>query len=76
MLIPLSQLSPGESGTIKKVEGTGKIRKRLLEMGFVPGKKITVEKRAPLADPIEFSLLGYHISLRRTEAAFILTQTC
>ncbi len=76
MLIPLSQLLPGQSGTIKKVLGTGKIKKRLLEMGFIPGNEITVKKRAPLADPVEFKLLGYNISLRREEAASVMMKPC
>jgi Fe2+ transport system protein FeoA len=76
ILTPLSQLVTGQSGTIKKVLGTGKTRKRLLEMGFIPGTEITVKKRAPLADPVEFVLLGYHISLRREEAASVITQPC
>ena len=76
MLTPLNKLLPGQSGTIKKILGTGKTRKRLLEMGFIPGQQITVKKLAPLADPVEFKLLGYHISLRREEAATVLTQVC
>ena len=45
-------------------------------MGFIPGNEITVKKRAPLADPVEFELLGYRISLRREEAAAVMTLLC
>jgi len=76
MLTPLSQLLPGQSGTIKKVLGSGRIRQRLLEMGFIPGNQVTMKKCAPLADPVEFVLLGYHISLRKEEAAIVITQPC
>ena len=75
-LTPLDQLNPGQGGTIKKILGKGKTRKRLLEMGFIPGNEVTVEKQAPLADPVEFVLLGYHISLRRKEASSVIMLPC
>lgn len=76
MNIPLSQLIPGQTGVIKKILGTGTTKKRLLEMGFIPGNKIKVEKLAPLADPMEYVLLGYHVSLRRKEADSVMTLPC
>jgi ferrous iron transport protein B len=69
--LPLSDLKTGESGYIHKVAGHGAFRHRIMEMGFVKGKKVTVIKNAPLKDPIEFDLLGYHVSLRRREASMI-----
>ena len=65
---PLDQLRPGETGVIVRVTGEGAFRKRLLEMGFLKGVEVYVEKYAPLADPVEFVLKGYHVSLRRDEA--------
>ncbi|HEX2395951.1 MAG TPA: ferrous iron transport protein B, partial [Bacteroidales bacterium] len=67
----LSEISTGESVFIKSVKGKGAFRQRICEMGFVRGKKVTVIKNAPLNDPIEFSIMGYNISLRRTEASLI-----
>jgi ferrous iron transport protein B len=67
----LSALHNGEKGVIVKVKGHGAFRKRITEMGFVKGKEVTVVKNAPLKDPIEYSILDYHISLRRSEATLI-----
>ena len=67
----LSELKTGESAVITKVKGYGAFRKRLNEMGFVRGKVVKAVKNAPLNDPIEYAIMGYEISLRRQEAAFI-----
>jgi ferrous iron transport protein B len=67
----LSELQNGEYGIISKVRGRGAFRKRIIEMGFIRGKKVTVIKNAPLKDPIEYSILGYEVSLRRSEANLI-----
>ena len=64
----LSDLRTGEQGVIVKVNGHGSFRKRLIEMGFISGKKVTVVLNAPLKDPIEYEILGYKLSLRRSEA--------
>jgi ferrous iron transport protein B len=67
----LSELQNGQYGIISKVRGRGAFRKRIMEMGFIRGKKVTVIKNAPLRDPIEYSILGYEVSLRRSEANLI-----
>ena len=67
----LSDLSPGDEAIIVKVLGHGSFRRRLAEMGFVKGKKVKVIKCAPLQDPIEYEIMGYNISLRRSEAELI-----
>lgn len=59
----LSELKTGESAVITKVKGYGAFRKRLNEMGFVRGKVVKAVKNAPLNDPIEYSIMGYEISL-------------
>lgn len=64
----LSELATGEKGVITKVNGHGGFRKRLIEMGFITGKRIFVILNAPLKDPIEYEILGYKVSLRREEA--------
>jgi ferrous iron transport protein B len=67
----LSDLKTGEEAIITKVLGRGAFRKRITEMGFVKGKKVLVVKSAPLLDPIEYEIMGYKISLRRSEAELV-----
>ncbi|NOU58957.1 ferrous iron transport protein B [Marinifilum caeruleilacunae] len=67
----LSELTDNQKGIIIKVQGHGAFRKRITEMGFVKGKKVTVIKNAPLKDPVEYEIMGYEVSLRRSEAALI-----
>jgi ferrous iron transport protein B len=67
----LFDLEQGEHGVISKVRGRGAFRKRITEMGFVKGKLVTVVKKAPLRDPIEYQIMGYEISLRHSEARLI-----
>lgn len=67
----LSDLKTGEEGVIVKILGHGSFRKRMMEMGFVRGKRIQVEQNAPLRDPIKYKIMGYDISLRRAEASLI-----
>lgn len=67
----LSDLSNSEEGVIVKVKGHGAFRKRITEMGFVKGKTVKVIKSAPLQDPIEYEIMGYRVSLRRSEAELI-----
>ena len=64
----LSELQTGEKAVIVRVHGHGSFRKRLIEMGFIQGKEVTVVLNAPLKDPIEYEIIGYKISLRREEA--------
>ncbi|MHC1625089.1 MAG: FeoA family protein [Methermicoccaceae archaeon] len=56
------------------IKGRGAARKRVLDMGFVPGVEVEVIKKAPLGDPIEFKLKGYHLSLRKKEAETIVVE--
>lgn len=65
----LASLSVGESGDVAGLDGDGALVIRLAEMGFVVGTPVRLIKIAPLGDPLQFSLRGYHISLRRAEAA-------
>jgi len=67
--VNLSELKEGQTATVIRVGGDGPFRRRLLEMGFLQGTEIYVEKYAPLKDPIELILKGYHVSLRVDEAA-------
>lgn len=70
----LSELEPKTKGKIIKVEGAGGIRRRLLDMGVVSGTVFEIEKKAPLGDPIDIKILGYHLSLRKHEAETILVE--
>jgi Fe2+ transport system protein FeoA len=73
-MIPLSRFEEGERGVIIKVQGKGAFRKRLQEMGFIAGTEVFVEKYAPLRDPVELIVKGYHVSLRVEEAAQVLME--
>jgi Fe2+ transport system protein FeoA len=70
----LSEMKQGEKGVVIRVAGNGALRRRILEMGIVRGTEVFVEKYAPLKDPIELILKGYHISLRVEEAAQITVE--
>ena len=65
----LDALDVGEGATVVDVEAGGAMAIRLLEMGFVPGTWVKLLKTAPTGDPLQLQLRGYHISLRRAEAA-------
>jgi len=67
----LSELKPKESGKVKKIYGEGVLHRRLLDMGIIKGTKVEVTKIAPLGDPIDIKIKGYHLSLRKEEAAQI-----
>lgn len=64
----LKELEPGQNAKVLKITGAGVIRRRILDMGLVPGVKIEMERYAPLGDPVEIKLKGYHLSLRKKEA--------
>ncbi|MDE6643302.1 MAG: ferrous iron transport protein B [Muribaculaceae bacterium] len=67
----LNELKPGETAVILKIHGHGAFRKRVIEMGFTRGRRITTVLNAPLHDPVKYTLMGYEVSLRRAEAKLI-----
>lgn len=71
----LNQLEVGRRGHVLAVNGDVELRRRLLEMGFCNGASVEVIRRAPLGDPIEFRLRGYHLSLRDEQAKFVQIKT-
>ena len=73
-IIPLTSLEEGEIGAVVRIATRSKLRMRLREMGFTPETMIEVIRSAPLADPIEYRLKGYFISLRREEAKEIIVR--
>ena len=70
----LKDLNPAESGKIKRVVGHGPIRRRIMELGLVPGTELTMERYAPMGDPVEVKNKGYHLSLRKEEADTIILE--
>lgn len=70
----LDQLKPGEAGVISSLSGDEEVLLRLMEMGLVEGTPITMVRYAPMGDPIEIATRGYHLSIRRAEAAGVLLQ--
>ncbi|MBO5542885.1 MAG: ferrous iron transport protein A [Acholeplasmatales bacterium] len=68
----LSEFKLYESGTVKFVDGEGRVRRRLFDMGITPGAKLILRKKAPLGDPIEITLRGYELTLRKCEANLVL----
>ena len=70
--VKLSQYKKGQKGIVLKISGHSDYRHRMMEMGFIKGAEVEVVKYAPLSDPMELVVKGYHLSLRRAEAADIL----
>ena len=70
----LKRVAVGEEVTVVKVAGEGPLRQRLLDMGLTKGAAVRVRKVAPLGDPIEVTVRGYELSLRKQEAACIIVQ--
>jgi len=67
----LDKVKAGQSVTVRKIRGTGPVKKRLMDMGITQGTKITVVKLAPLGDPIELKLRGYDLSIRKADAELV-----
>ncbi len=74
MLKTLDQFQIGETGLIKKVEGEGRLRRRLFDMGVTPGATVYLRKKAPLGDPLEITIRGYELSLRLSEAKLVVLE--
>ena len=70
----LKDFVPDEKGTVCAVTAEGRIRRRLFDMGVTPGAEIVMKKVAPLGDPIEVTIRGYELSLRKSEAEYILME--
>ena len=67
----LSELKTGETATVVKVLGYGGFRRRIMEMGFIRGEKVTSVLDSPMHDPVKYHVMGYDVLLRRNEAAMI-----
>lgn len=69
--IQLHLLQPGQRGTISRVNGESALRRRFAEMGIIRGETILIERNAPMGDPVEYFIKGYHLALRKEESACI-----
>ena len=72
---PLSELKPGQSGRVQRIDGQAPVRGRLQEMGLIRGTTVQFVRAAPLGDPIEIRVRGYHLSLRRQEANAVIVES-
>ncbi len=72
--IPLTHLKKGQNAKIIHVRGSGPIKRRMMDMGMVPGSEINLIRKAPFGDPIEFRVKGYSLSLRKEEAEKITVE--
>ncbi len=70
----LKDVRVGESATVIKLEGEGAVRRRIMDMGITKGTKILVKKVAPLGDPLELTVRGYQLSIRKEDAKKILVE--
>lgn len=67
----LKDVKVGETVTIKKVTGAGPVKRRIMDMGLTKGQSVYVRKVAPLGDPVEITVRGYELSLRKADAQMI-----
>ena len=70
-VMTLAELEPGERAIVTRVQGEGTLRRRLMDLGLISGTTVTMERSAPLGDPLEILVKGTHLSLRREEASAV-----
>ncbi len=75
-VVQLTQMRPGQRGVVVALGGTDGERLRLMELGLLPGTEVRFVRRAPLGDPMEVEVRGFHLSLRAREAAYIGVTVC
>ena len=74
-IVKLKDLKPGQKGKVLRINSRGEANRRIVEMGVTPGAVVEVERMAPLGDPIDIKVKGYHLSLRKDEADRIEIET-
>lgn len=74
MQIRLDEFKIGQSGEVVRLNAEGKIRRRLFDMGITPGASVILHKVAPLGDPIQVTIRGYELSLRKEEASAVVME--
>ena len=72
--VTLNELKPGNKARVIQVNGKGSARRRILDMGMVPGVEVEMVRNAPLGDPMQFLVKGYNLSIRKNEAEQIVVQ--
>jgi len=70
----LKEVKCGQTVKVKKIEGSGAVRRRIMDMGITKGSEIYVRKVAPLGDPIEVNIRGYELTLRKYDAEMIVVE--
>ena len=70
----LKEIKCGQTVKVKKIEGSGAVRRRIMDMGITKGSEIYVRKVAPLGDPIEINIRGYELTLRKYDAEMIVAE--
>ena len=70
----LNEVKVGETVTVSKIDGSGAIKRRIMDMGLVKNVKLTVRKVAPLGDPVEITVRGYELSVRKNDAACVIVE--
>lgn len=70
----LKEIKCGQTVKVKKVDGLGAVRRRIMDMGITRGCEVYVRKVAPLGDPIEVTVRGYELSLRKADAEMIIVE--
>jgi len=70
----LSETTIGKTYQVERIEGSGFIRRRIIDMGLIPGTKIKVVGTAPLGDPIDIIARGYNLTIRKSEASKIIVK--
>lgn len=73
-MVTLKEVKCGQTVKVKKIEGSGAIRRRIMDMGITKGSEVYVRKVAPLGDPIEINIRGYELSLRKYDAEMIIVE--
>lgn len=72
--ITLNELQPGNKARVIQIKGKGSARRRILDMGMVPGVEVELVRNAPLGDPMQFLVKGYNLSIRKNEAGQVVVQ--
>lgn len=70
----LKEISCGETVTVKRLTGEGPVKRRIMDMGITKGVNVFVRKVAPFGDPVEVTVRGYELSLRKADAEMILVE--
>jgi len=74
MVLPVSELKPGQRGAVRELRCAGALRRRIIDMGVTPGAVIVMRKTAPFGDPLQINVRGYELSIRLSEARQILVE--